>query len=70
MKSRHERDPRAPDLGLGGMLLGVLSSIVILGLVYAWAPTRTADKTPAGTTVGQGSASQAKPQQAPATSVP
>jgi hypothetical protein len=62
VRKRNELDPRAPDRGLGAMLIGVLTLIVVLALVYAWAPwgTRTADNTPAGTTVGQGSAPQAK----------
>jgi len=65
MKSRPELDPRAPDRGLGGMLIGALASIVVLGLLYVWAPSgsRTADNTPTGTTVGEASAPQAKSQQ-------
>jgi hypothetical protein len=65
MKSRPELDPRAPDRGLGGMLIGALAMIVILGLVYVWAPsvTRTAEKTQAGTTVGQDNSPQAKLRQ-------
>jgi hypothetical protein len=72
MKKRNELDPRAPDRGLGGMLIGALAIIVVLALVYVWArwDTRTADNTPTGTTVGQGSAPQAKSQQAPATPAP
>ena len=65
MNKRPELDPRAPDRGLGGMLIGGLASIVVLGLLYVWAPmgSRTADNTPAGTTVGQAGAPQAKSQQ-------
>ena len=63
MKGRPELDPRAPDRGLGGMLIGALAMIVILGLIYVGQVTRTADNTPAGTMVGQGSAPQAKSKQ-------
>ena len=68
MRNRKELDPRAPDRGMGAMLVGALALIVILALLFVWAPwgTQTADNTPAGTTVGQGSAPQAKSQQAPA----
>ena len=61
MIKRNELDPRAPDRGLGGMLIGVLAIIVVLALVYVWAPrgTRTADNTQIGTTVGPGGAPQA-----------
>jgi hypothetical protein len=72
MRKRDEVDPRAPDRGLGSMLIGALTAIIVLGLIYALGPwsTRTADNTPAGTTVGQGSAPQAKSQQAPASPAP
>jgi hypothetical protein len=72
MRKRDELDPRAPDRGLGAMLIGVLTLIVVLALVYAWAPwsTRTTNNAPAGTTVGQGSAPQAKSQQAPTAPAP
>jgi hypothetical protein len=55
MKKRNELDPRAPDRGLGGMVIGALAIIVVLALVYVWAHwgTRTAHNTPAGTTVGR-----------------
>jgi hypothetical protein len=69
MKKRNELDPRAPDRGLGGMLIGALAIIVVLALVYVWAPwgTRTAHNTPAETTVGQGSALQSPATPAPST---
>ena len=69
MRKHNERDPRAPDRGLGGMLIGALAIIVVLALVYVWAPwgTRTAHHTPAGTTVGQGSALQLPVTPAPST---
>jgi hypothetical protein len=72
MKNRNELDPRAPDRGLGGMLIGSFALIAVLVLVYVWAPwsTRTANNAPAGTTIGQGSAPQAKSQHAPATPAP
>jgi hypothetical protein len=72
MRKRNESDPRAPDRGLGGMLIGALAIIVVLALVYAWAPwgARTTDNTPAGTSVGQGSTPQAKSHQAPAPPAP
>ena len=65
MKSRPELDPRAPDRGLGGMLIGALALIAILGLVYVWAPSvrRTGDNTQAGTTVGQGNSPEARLKQ-------
>jgi hypothetical protein len=71
MNNRDDLNLRTtPDRGMGGMLIGGLAIIVLLALVYAWSPwsgSRTADNTPAGTTTGQGSAPQAKSQQAPAT---
>ena len=71
MKNHDDLNLRTtPDRGMGGMLIGALAIIVLLALVYAWSPwsdSRTADNTPAGTTIGQGSAPQAKSQQAPAT---
>ena len=70
MKNGNELDPRAPDRGLGGAVILALGLIIVLGLVYVWAPlgTRTADHAPAGTTIGQGSAPP-ESQQAPAASV-
>jgi hypothetical protein len=71
MNNRDDLNLRTtPDRGMGGMLIGGLAIIVLLALVYAWSPwsgSRTADNIPAGTTTGQGSAPQAKSQQAPAT---
>ena len=69
MERRPELGPNAPDRGLGGMVIAALAIIVVLALVYMWAPwgNRTANNTPAGTTVGQVGAPQAKSQQAPAT---
>lgn len=68
MGNSNELDPRAPDRGLGSLLIGALAAIIVFGLVYAFGPwsSRTANNVPAGTTVGQGSAPQAKSQQAPA----
>jgi hypothetical protein len=71
MKNHDDLNLRTtPDRGMGGMLIGALAIIVLLALMYAWSPwsgSRTADNPPAGTTIGQGSAPQAKSQQAPAT---
>jgi hypothetical protein len=72
MTKRPELDPRAPDRGLGSMLIGALAAIIVMGLVYVWSPwgSRTAGRASAGITVGQGSTPQAKPQPAPAPPVP
>jgi hypothetical protein len=72
MDKRPERDPRAPDRELGGLLIGALAAIIVLGLVYVWSPwgNRTASRTSAGITVGQASTPQEKAQPAPATSAP
>jgi hypothetical protein len=73
MRNRNEIDPSAPDRGMGGMLIGALAIIVVLALVYVWAPwsgNRAADNTPAGTTVGQGSAPHAESQQTAGTAAP
>jgi hypothetical protein len=67
MKDRNELDPRAPDRGLGSLLVGALGAVILFSLIYAFGPwnSRTANNAPAATTVGQGSAPQAKSQQAP-----
>lgn len=73
MKNRNEVDPNAPDRGMGSILIGALAMIVVLALVYVWAPwsgNRTVNNTPAGTTVGQGSAPQTKSQQTTGTPAP
>jgi hypothetical protein len=70
MRNRNELDPRAPDRGLGSLLIGALSAIIVFALVYAFGPwsSRTASNAPAGTTIGQGGTPQAK--QAPTTTAP